>query len=107
MQIEFLHKSNKPKLILFFNGWGMNSSIVEHLEKSEFDIICLSNYNDKLNFDLNLLDSYKEIYLVAWSMGVWAAAESLKKHHINFKKAIAINGTTLPIDDFSIMGGLL
>jgi len=99
MQTEYLSKHNSSKLILFFNGWGMNNSVLEHLKNSEFDILCFSNYNDDFSFNKEILDSYKELYLVAWSMGVWASAKTFKKQNINFNKRISINGTLNPIND--------
>ena len=99
MQIEFLHKTNKPKLILFFNGWGMNDSVVKHLENSDFDVLSFSNYDNDFSFDLTLLESYKEIHLIAWSMGVWAASKTLEGYTFKLKRSVAINGTLKPISD--------
>ena len=99
MKIEFLHKKNNPKLILFFNGWGMNKAIINHLECTEFDVLCFSDYTHDFNFDKKLLEPYQEVYLIAWSMGVWAASRTIENNNILIKKSIAINGTLKPIDD--------
>ena len=77
----------------------MNNSIVKHLENSEFDVLCFSNYNNDFNFNLALLKPYNEIYLIAWSMGVWAAAKTFENCKLKFTKSIAINGTLKPIND--------
>ena len=99
MQTEYLSKQNSSTLILFFNGWGMNNSILEHLKNTEFDILCFSNYDNDYIFDDKVTKGYKKIYLVAWSMGVWASAKTLENLNIKFDKKIAINGTLKPISD--------
>jgi len=43
--------------------------------------------------------SYEQLHLVAWSMGVWAAAYSFTGQEKIFATATAINGTLAPIDD--------
>ena len=99
MQANFLHQDNNNKVILFFNGWGMDDAVIGHLDKTTYDIFTFSHYDDDFSFDESLLKKYSEIYLVAWSMGVWMAAEVLRNTNIIIKKAIAINGTLNPISD--------
>jgi len=99
MQTKFLNKNNNEKLILFFNGWGMNMSILEHINSENYDVLTFYNYDKQFNINIDVLENYKEIYLVAWSMGVWAAAVSLQGTDIKITKSIAINGTLRPIDN--------
>ena len=100
MQYFYINKEEKnKKLILFFNGWAMNETPVNHLKKDDYDILELFDYRD-LNFNLKQFDfnKYDEKYLVCWSMGVYAANlfyQELK----DFNKKIAINGTNKVIDD--------
>ena len=60
----------------------------------------LYDYNfvefNELNF---FVKKYKEVNIVAWSMGVFFANVWCQKYNIRFKSAIAINGTLKPIDD--------
>jgi len=50
--------------------------------------------DEKLDLDLRHFD---RIHLLAWSLGVWQAAVSLKKYKL--ASATALNGTLKPIDD--------
>lgn len=54
----------------------------------------------ELTFDADL-SRYREIYLVAWSLGVWVASRVLTGHPAvaYLTQAVAINGTPCPIDD--------
>lgn len=99
MEYKWLKKTNSSKnkkIIIFFNGWGMDEGIIEHLEMSDFDIVMFYDYNFlETDFDFNIIKNYQESYLVAWSMGVMTATF----FNVNYTKKIAINGTLKPIDD--------
>lgn len=99
MQHFWLNKKENKKLIVFFNGWGMNETAVQHLNCDDFDVLMISDYRD-LNFDFNQFNfsTYNEKYLICWSMGVYAAS-LFKQNFVDFNKKIAINGTTKMIDD--------
>ena len=99
MQFKWLKKDNNKKLIVFFNGWGMNETPVQHLNSEDFDILMLYDYRD-VDFDLKQFDfeKYYEKYLVCWSMGVYSA-NLFKDELQDFNKKIAINGTNKVIDD--------
>ncbi len=87
----------KEKLILFFTGWGMDENSVK-LEKNNYDLITLFDYKN-INTDfLEKVENYKEIYIIAWSMGVIFASYFINKIK-NVRKSIAINGTLKIIDD--------
>ena len=80
----------------------MDQHAVSHLDTSNFDICMINNYNPTSEIEENL-DNYENIYVVAWSLGVWAAGIALNKFKIRIAKAIALNGTLTPIDaDFGI-----
>lgn len=96
MTSNWLIKNNSKKLILFFNGWGMNSSAVQHLKPNNYDIVEFNDYCT-ISFNENEYVGYKEIYVVAWSLGVWAASFALNKSNLPLSKAIAINGTQNPV----------
>ena len=81
----------KEKLILFFTGWGMDENSVK-LEKNNYDLITLFDYKN-INTDfLEKVENYKEIYVIAWSMGVIFDIYFINKIK-NIKKSMAINGT--------------
>ncbi len=103
MQYFWLNKQNNKKLIVFFNGWAMNETPLEHLKKDDFDILILFDYRNT-NIDLSTFNykNYQEKYLIAWSMGV-LVSNLFYQDLSGFDKKIAINGTTKMIDnDFGI-----
>ena len=99
MKYKWLNKgvNNKIKnLIVFFNGWGMDESIVKHLEFENYDVLMFYDYNSlETDFDFSDLNIYSQKYLVAWSMGVMTAT----LFDIDYTSKTAINGTLKPIDD--------
>lgn len=98
MRVNWINNNSNTKCILFFNGWGMDENAVQHLKCDDFDICEFSGYHKKEGSfpDLN---SYSEVYVIAWSLGVWMATSLLSKEKIKINRCIAINGTELPIDD--------
>jgi len=96
MEYKWLNRENNQKLIIFFNGWGMDESVVNHLEPEDYDVLMFYDYNSlNTEFDLTSLGIYDKKYLIAWSMGVMVAT----LFDINYDKKVAINGTLKPIDD--------
>ena len=99
MQYCWFNKNNNDKLILIFNGWGMDEAPFRHLKSDGYDVLILSDYR-KIDIDLNCFDfeKYRQKYLMAWSMGVYISGlfkEALDK----FDEKIAINGTGKIIDN--------
>lgn len=92
MKCKWLNKQNNEKLILFFNGWGMDENVVNHLEFEDYDVVMFYDYNN-LETDF-ILEDYKEKYLVAWSMGVMIATN----FDFGVNSSTAVNGTLRPID---------
>ena len=96
MKYKWLSRKNNQKLIVFFNGWGMDEFVVNHLQAEEYDVLMFYDYNSlTIDFDLKTLGRYSEKYLVAWSMGVMIAT----LFNIDYVSKTAINGTLKPIDD--------
>ncbi|MDE7402642.1 MAG: DUF452 family protein [Muribaculaceae bacterium] len=97
MKIEFLHKEEfNTRLILIYSGWGANARIAKEIKRKGWDVAVVFDYDD-LNINLSFLDNYYTVYLIAWSLGVYAAALTLPGDRIT--AAFAINGTLKPIDD--------
>ncbi len=104
MRYKWLNQNKNKKIILFFNGWGMDECIVKHLDCEDYDVLMFYDYNTlDADFDFNILNSYSEKNLVAWSMGVmivWYLTNFI--HHLNNfshqEKRVCINGTLSPID---------
>ena len=97
MQQVFIIKQNNPNLLLFFAGWGMDVHPFEHFRPAHHDFLICYDYRS-LHFDVSLLNGYKQIDVVAWSMGVWAATQVSFPTSAVVGKRIAINGTPYPID---------
>ena len=96
MKYKWLNKQNNNKLIVFFNGWGMDETVVKHLEPEILDVIMFYDYNSlSTDFDFNLLKNYFSKYLIARSMGVMTAT----LFQIDYDSKTAVNGTLKPIDD--------
>ena len=96
MKYKWLNINQNNKVIVFFNGWGMDESVVHHLDFSDYDVLMFYDYNNlDTNFDFNSLDKYKNKSLIAWSMGVMVATLFNQK----YTSATAINGTLKPIDN--------
>lgn len=97
MQYKWLNKQNNKNLIVFFNGWGMNDKVPEHLSCENYDVLTFCDYRsfEIENFDF---ESYEKKTLVAWSMGVYVCNYFYEQFK-DFDRFIAINGTQKPIND--------
>ena len=84
------------KLIVFFNGWGMDENVV-NLSHDGYDFITFDTYNTEKNYNIDC-KNYSIVYVVAWSMGV-LFSEYLNILNCDNVKRIAINGTTKIIDN--------
>lgn len=96
MNKNWLIKADNKQLILFFNGWAMDSAAIKHLSPNNYDIVEFNDYST-IDFYENEYVAYEEINVVAWSLGVWAASYILGESNLSIKKAIAINGTLNPV----------
>lgn len=96
MEYEWLNRKNNKELIVFFNGWGMDGSVVSHLDCTNYDVLMFYDYNTlDADFDFRILDNYEKRYLIAWSMGVMTAT----LFDIKYNFSVAVNGTLKPIDN--------
>ena len=112
MKYKWLNKENNNKLIIFFNGWGMDEGVVKHLKFDDYDVVMFYDYNT-LDTDFVLDKKYPEVNIVAWSMGVNIAGVNIAGVNTgvntgvnrigvtfgNISKIVVINGTLKPIDE--------
>jgi len=98
---HWLHKKQKVRLLIFCNGWGMDSKPVKHLASDSCDVLMLYDYSTlEPTIDLaNLIASYQKTTLISWSMGVWAGQQLFSGMRQQLTGCLAINGTLCPIDD--------
>ena len=97
MRMEWLNKNGSDRVILFFNGWSMDAAAVKHL-KTEADLLMLYDYRKMDDVSLPGLETFREVFVVGWSMGVWAANRILSRMSIGKSVNIALNGTERPVD---------
>lgn len=99
MKQYFIHKDDSPWLTLFFAGWGMDEHPFMDYRSRCCDLLVCYDYRS-FDFDFSLLEGYRDIRLVAWSMGVWAASYLLQdKGNLPLSERIAVNGTLTPVDE--------
>jgi biotin synthesis protein BioG len=93
----FFRNNNSDELILLFCGWGMDEKPFLPI-KSDCDVLFVFDYSN-LQFDSEFdFQKYKNITLLAFSAGVYAAGflkDSLPKCDLK----IAVNGTLSPFND--------
>jgi biotin synthesis protein BioG len=95
----FINHKGSARLLLFFAGWGMDEHPFAGLRKAGSDCMICYDYRT-LEFDVAQLATYTDITVIGWSMGVWAASQTLKQHpELPVTRRIAINGTLYPVDE--------
>lgn len=97
MKQQFIIQEGHARLTLFFAGWGMDIHPFLDYRPAESDLLVCYDYRS-LDFDYSQLQAYDKIYLVGWSMGVWAASQIFAETRYNLE-SIAVNGTNYPVDD--------
>lgn len=99
MQCQWLTQKSHDRLIVFFNGWGMDEKSIAHLKQPHGAFDCL-HFFDYRNKEIPEIDfsGYAEIYLIAWSMGVYMSSCLTQKCNLAFDRKIAFCGTGNPID---------
>ena len=105
MKQSYIIHEHHPRLLLFFAGWGADETPFKMYRPAASDFMVCYDYRT-LDFDASGLEEYREINLIGWSMGVWAASQTVPQlsspgtsgKGIHMAISIAINGTPYPID---------
>lgn len=97
MEYLWLNKKQNDKLIVFFNGWGMDEKSVSFLEFGKYDVIMFYDYRNLSSVDFDF-GAYKNKFIVSWSTGVFISNLFFDKLH-DAEMKIALNGTLNPVDD--------
>lgn len=92
------------KLILFFNGWGMDENIISHIEVPAEYILKVLNF--PYNLDDNIFQQYDEVIPIGWSFGCYYLAKYLTEKNIKCKKIISLNGSPEMIGKNGISQGV-
>ncbi len=100
MRRHWLHRdSSNTSCILFMAGWGMDPAPFAGLTVPGRDLLMVYDYTDPAPPDLAALSGYRRRHLLAWSMGVWAAACLLAPPPSFFTSSTALAGTLQPVHD--------
>ena len=77
------------KLILFFNGWGMDENIISHLEIPINYTLKVINF--PYNFDNAILSQYDDIIFIGWSFGSYYLTKYIIENNIKSNKIISFS----------------
>lgn len=98
MKQIYLIQQQAPRLLLFFAGWGADETPFRAYRPAGCDFLLCYDYRT-LDFDPTCLaQTYREVHVVGWSMGVWAASQLLPCLSLPVRHSVALNGTPFPID---------
>lgn len=99
MDVKLLHQgSDGGTAVLYFTGWSAPHSLAMEMElPEEWALFSVGDYRGELP-QWPDMSRFSRLYLVAWSMGVWAA-EYFHKCYPAPSLAVAINGTPSLISD--------
>ena len=113
---EDFGKQSSQNLVVFFSGFASLPShfyrFTDKIFLQDFDMIMVYDYCDfsqhqtQIKEIINASKKYKNVYLIAWSMGVFVASTLLSDFIYQagsecdkiFAKKVAINGTNIGID---------
>ncbi|WP_417912426.1 alpha/beta fold hydrolase [Candidatus Electronema sp. TJ] len=103
MRSCWLRRGEGKDCLLFMAGWGMGPEPFQDADFGCADVLMLYDYRSMDDSFLAELPQEKPLHLLAWSMGVWAAAW-LAEHRpcfaaLRFSTATAVGGTLRPIDE--------
>lgn len=98
MKQLFIIQEGHPDLLIFFAGWAADETPFKQYRPQGMDYLICYDYSTP-DFDTSLLEPYRRVNVVAWSMGVWAAPIALRPIPANKLFSIAFNGSMNPIHD--------
>lgn len=94
----WLHRHRQPLCLLVFAGWGMDARPFFSLQAGGVDVCLLSSYRTLVPLQLPELHQYEEVVLLAWSFGVWMAAQTCPwPLRAACGELIALGGTLQPV----------
>ncbi len=100
MKGSWLHTGKEnSRCLLFMAGWAMGPEPFTGLVPEDCDCFICYDFRRLDLPDLSWFNEYKQVDLLAWSMGVWVAARVFSEQKNRFNSATALAGTLYPIDD--------
>lgn len=97
MKTTFLHRAGNSRLLIYFDGWSRDAECMNFLNPGAFDVLEVCDYT-ALEDLRPLAAGYESRHLIAWSLGVWAAARTEEVFPLHPDSALAVNGTLAPVD---------
>lgn len=99
MKQQYITRNHSDSLAILFLGWSFSPTPFLE-EKTTCDLLVIYNYRD-FDIDISSIKEYSNIYIFAWSFGVYGATQFISKYsyHLPIGFKMAINGTMSPIDD--------
>ena len=88
------------KLIVFFNGWGMDNKAVDHLTIPKNYEVKIVNF--PYDLDNSIFKNYEDVIAIGWSFGSYYLCKYLNYNNIKLDKIISINGVPETIGEFGI-----
>jgi biotin synthesis protein BioG len=103
MKTCWLRRKGSSDCLLFMSGWGMGPEPFAEVDFGLSDVLLVYDYRDWTASELAVLAERSNVHLLAWSLGVYAAAW-LAQHDplfaaLPFRSATALGGTLQPVDD--------
>ena len=99
MKTHIRRRENTEKLIIVFGSWGIDQNAFIPLCSESHDFILYFNYSANEPLVLPDQKTYRQVVLIGWSLGVWAAEYLSDSMNLNPDLTIAVNGTPVPADD--------
>lgn len=99
MKTFIKRKDNNTRLIVFFSGLGTDESMILNYIDDNSDLVFIYSYSGDLPFIIPGYKKYKEVILIGWALGIWAAEYFIPKLNIKPTASIAVNGTPFPFHD--------
>lgn len=93
MKIEFIKRGAATRLILIFAGWSTDARYYSDCVAEGWDTAVVSDYRDMTMPEIPA--QYSTVYVFAYSLGVYAAAQS----DVKAAARIAICGSPEPVSD--------
>lgn len=100
MKHELIHTEGSSRLLLIFAGWGMDANVFRDVRRPGYDVMVVWDYSSFF-IDWSCTAPYSEICLLAWSMGVFAASQTIQAIDYKTTRRIAMNGTLQPVDNLA------
>lgn len=95
MNTVYIQDIGSHSLLLIYAGWSTDEEAFSNIKCNGYDIAVVSDYTTLSSPSLHR--KYKEVVILAWSLGVKAA--ELTASHLPLTLTVAVNGTPKPVNN--------